>query len=100
MRGKISFNSFYIYSLFLTTSILPHNIASLLSLPATLASQTLLVTSSSLSTLNSISLPSPIDPSTQSLILSNKNWNDVLETLKQEGLAIQEIEFALKGEEV
>lgn len=75
-------------------------LASLLSLPSTLASQTLLVTSSSLASLNSISLPSPIEPSTESLTLSSQNWSDIIKTLEAEGAAVKDYEFALKGEEV
>ncbi|GAA5845970.1 hypothetical protein JCM9279_004741 [Rhodotorula babjevae] len=72
--------------------------ASPLSLPPSLAASTLLITSSSLSSAPALSIPSPSDPS-QSLTLSHDDWHKAVLQLKQEGAALKEAEFLLKGAE-
>ncbi|BGP24511.1 proline-tRNA ligase [Rhodotorula toruloides] len=72
--------------------------ASPLSLPTSLAPSTLLITSTSLASGPTVSLPSPSDPS-QTLSLSNEEWHKALLQLKQEGVALKETEFFLKGVE-
>lgn len=72
--------------------------ASPLSLPPSLAPSTLIVTSSSLSSASSLSIPSPSDPA-QSLTLSHDDWHKAVLQLKQEGAALKEAEFLLKGVE-
>ncbi|GAA5910773.1 hypothetical protein JCM6882_002074 [Rhodosporidiobolus microsporus] len=72
--------------------------ASPLSLPPSLASSTLLITSSSLSSVPAVSVPSVEDPS-KAVSLSNEEWHKVVLQLKQEGAAVKEAEFLLKGVE-
>ncbi|GAA5851393.1 hypothetical protein JCM8547_004230 [Rhodosporidiobolus lusitaniae] len=72
--------------------------ASLLSLPPSLAPSTLLITSSSLASAPSLFVPSPEDPSKQ-LALSSEEWHKAVLQLKQEGAAVKEAEFLLKGVE-
>ncbi|GAA6027257.1 hypothetical protein JCM8097_002532 [Rhodosporidiobolus ruineniae] len=72
--------------------------ASPLSLPPSLASSTLLITSSSLASAPTVTVPSPEDPS-QQVSLSNEDWHKVVLQLKQEGAALKEVEFLLKGVE-
>ncbi|GAA5945974.1 hypothetical protein JCM10213_005428 [Rhodosporidiobolus nylandii] len=72
--------------------------ASPLSLPPSLVSSALLVTSSSLASVPSVTIPSPEDPS-QQLSLNNEEWHKVVLQLKQEGAAVKEVEFVLKGQE-
>ncbi|KPV75436.1 uncharacterized protein RHOBADRAFT_26761 [Rhodotorula graminis WP1] len=72
--------------------------ASPLSLPPSLAASTLLITSSSLSLASALSVPSPSDPS-QALILSQDDWHKAVLQLKQEGAALKEADFLVKGAE-
>ncbi|GAA5989481.1 hypothetical protein JCM10908_000494 [Rhodotorula pacifica] len=72
--------------------------ASPLSLPPSLASSTLVITSNSLSTLSAVSVPSPSDPSS-SLTLASADWQKVVSQLKAEGAATKAAEFVVKGAE-
>ncbi|KAK4046086.1 hypothetical protein OIV83_006366 [Microbotryomycetes sp. JL201] len=72
--------------------------ASPLSVPPSLASQTLLVTSASLAGAQSLSVPSPADPS-QTVAFSAAEFEKVVAQLASEGAATAQADFLLKGEE-
>ncbi|GAA6059258.1 hypothetical protein JCM10212_006651 [Sporobolomyces blumeae] len=72
--------------------------ASPLSLPAELAPSTLVITSNSLPSLSTLSVPSPSNPA-ESLSLSPAEFQKVVAQLKQEGAAVKEAEFVVKGAE-
>ncbi|KAK4049113.1 ribose-phosphate pyrophosphokinase 1 [Microbotryomycetes sp. JL221] len=72
--------------------------ASPLSVPPSLAAQTLLVTSASLASAGTLTVPSPVDPA-QPLSLSSTDISGVIAKLESEGAATKEAEFAVKGEE-
>ena len=68
-----------------------------MSLPPSLAKSTYLLTSSTLSA-QPLSAPSPIDPTTF-LTFSAVEWAQVVKTLADEGAAVKEVEFQVKGAE-
>ncbi|GAA5943277.1 proline--tRNA ligase [Sporobolomyces koalae] len=72
--------------------------ASPLSLPTELAASTLVITSKSLSSLASVRIPSPSNPS-DILSISAQDFNKVVTQLKEEGAATKEAEFMVKGAE-
>ncbi|POY74777.1 putative Proline--tRNA ligase, or putative Glutamate--tRNA ligase [Rhodotorula taiwanensis] len=72
--------------------------ASPLSLPPSLAPSTLVITSNSLPSASAVSVPSPSDPSS-ALVLAAADFRKVVDQLKQEGAAVKEAEFAVKGAE-
>lgn len=82
----------------LTPQLSPGNSASPLSLPAELAPSTLVITSNSLSSASTISVPSPSNPS-ESLTLSSADFEKLVAQLKSEGAAVKQAEFVVKGAE-
>lgn len=72
--------------------------ASPLSVPPTLAPSTLILTSDSLSSLKSLSFPSPVEPET-TLTVTFADWTKVIDSFKIEGAAVKELEFQVKGAE-
>ena len=73
-------------------------LASPLSLTPELASTTLLITSTTLSSISTVSLPSPSDPS-ESLSLSPEQFQKIISQLESEGAATKQVEFVVKGAE-
>ncbi|GAA5911228.1 proline--tRNA ligase [Sporobolomyces salmoneus] len=72
--------------------------ASPLSLPAELAPSTLVITSKSLSSISAISVPSPSNPA-EPLSLSAAEFEKIVNRLKEEGAAVKQAEFVVKGAE-
>lgn len=70
-------------------------LASPLSVPTSMTSSTLLISSDSI---ESVTLPSPVQPS-ETLSLSSSEWSKLLETLSSEGAATKQLAFAVKGSE-
>ncbi len=72
--------------------------ASPLSIDPTLAAQTLVISSDSIPSIESLSIPSPVNPA-ETLVLSTKEFAAALAKLESEGAALKEVTFQLKGEE-
>jgi hypothetical protein len=64
-----------------------------------LTAQSLLITSNSLSTIESVSFPSPEDPATTITVSGSVLISKVVDKLKSEGAATAEAEFHVKGQE-
>ena len=74
-------------------------VASPLSVPPSLTAQTLLITSSTLSSAETVSFPAPEDPASTLTVSGSELIKKLVEKYKAEGAATAEAEFVVKGQE-